>query len=287
MSGIKAHTIRIWERRYDLIKPQRTATNIRNYDHEDLMRLLNVSILKQIGYKISRIAAFSNKELSSYVVDASIDSDISDVVISTLVVAMLELDETKFLQVITGFIERNGFEYTFENVIIPLIDRLGLMCDSGLMNPVQRNFIFNLIRQKLIVAIDELDTGDLNRTGRRIIFFMPSKEWAEVILLYYSFIARAEGFDVLYLGTSIELDSLKSGFDIREDDILFFSVNEKCTDDELKRVVPFLNENYEKSLKIISGLNMEIKLKKIEGNLKNSRIVSSAGKFRKVVEEQE
>ena len=283
-SGIKAHTIRMWERRYGVINPNRTQTNIRYYSEDDLMRLLNISILKQIGYRISKIANLSNEDLKNYVITNIIEADNPEVHIETLVISMFSFDEYRFLKVLNGTIEKNGIEYTFEKVVMPLIDRLGLLCNEGMINPVQRNFIFNLIRQKLIVAIDELDAKEIRELSRRIIFFMPSAEWAEVILLYYSLIARMEGFEVLYLGTSIELDALKSGFDIREDDILFFSVNDKCTDDELKKVVPFLNENFEGALKIISGLNMKQKLEKIAGILKNSKIVSSAGAFRSVVE---
>jgi hypothetical protein len=157
------------------------------------------------------------------------------------------------------------------------------MCDKGIINQIQRRFIFNLIRQKLSASIDDLEVKNTKERPRRIIFFMPSMEWGEVNLLYYSMIARVEGFEVLYLGTSIELDSLGSICNIQDDDVLFFSVNSECTDDEINKVVPFLNENYQPSLKIISGINVPQKLETLKERLSNSRVVDSAGSFRKVV----
>jgi hypothetical protein len=115
---------------------------------------------------------------------------------------------------------------------------------------------------------------------------MPSVEWGEVDLLYYSLIARMEGFEVLYLGTSIELDSLSSICNIQDDDILFFSVNAQCTDEEIDRVVPFLNENYQASVKMISGINVPQKLEALKERLSNSKVIDSADSFREVVDGQ-
>lgn len=283
LSGIKAHTIRMWERRYGVIKPRRTTTNIRYYFEQDLLRILNISILTQIGYKISKIAYLSDEELRQFVLENIIEVDSPEVLIETLIVAMLSLDEYKFLQVLNGVIERKGIEYTFETVGLPFIERLGIMCDEGTINEVQRNFIFNLIRQKLIVAIDEIKRNDHNRPDNRIIFFMPKAEWGETSLLFYSLIARIEGYEVLYLGTSVPLESLKAVYKVNDKDILFFSVDSQCTEDEVNDAVPFLNDNYPDAVKIISGINVREKVEEIVKILKNSHLVCSAATLRRVL----
>ena len=283
LSGVKAHTIRMWERRYGVVNPMRTPTNIRYYSEQDLFRLLNISILKQIGYRISKIAHLSDDDLRRYVIENIIESDNPEVLIETLVVAMLSLDEYKFLHTLDESIKQNGLEYTFEKVVIPFIDRLGSLCDDGTINKVQRSFIFNLIRQKLIVAIDEVNREEKKKYENRMIFFMPQAEWGEINLLFYSYVARREGFDVLYLGTSVQYESLQTVYEVKDDDILFLSVDTKCSEEEINEVVPFLNENYTNSLKLISGIKMRKEVEKIVSSLNNSQLVCSVDAFRNIL----
>ena len=139
LSGIKAHTLRIWERRYEIIKPQRTETNIRFYSDLDMLRLLNIAILNSSGMRISKIAKLDDSDLRSSVIDLSIGSGDPEVQIETLVVAMLALDESKFLKIINGSVSNTGIENTFENVILPFLDRIGVLCENGTINPAQRH----------------------------------------------------------------------------------------------------------------------------------------------------
>lgn len=283
LSGVKAHTIRMWERRYGVVNPMRTPTNIRYYSEQDLFRLLNISILKQIGYRISKIADLSDDDLRRYVMENIIESDNPEVQIETLVVAMLSLDEYKFLHTLNGSIKQKGIEYTFEKVVIPFVDRLGPLCNDGTINKVQRSFIFNLIRQKLIVAIDEVNGEEIKRPENRMLFFMPQAEWGEINLLFYSYVARREGFDVLYLGTSVQYESLQTVYEVKDDDILFLSVDTKCSEEEMNKIVPFLNENYTNSLKLISGIKMRKEVERIVSSLNNSQLVCSVDTFRNIL----
>lgn len=154
LSGIKAHTLRIWEQRYGLINPKRTDTNIRYYDQDDLKLVLNVSLLKDNGFKISKIAEMSKKELQEVVVEVS-DKTTSFVdQIYGLTLAMIDLDEQRFEKIISSSTLKVGFERTMLNIIYPFLSKIGIMWLTDAVNPAQEHFITNLIRQKVIVAID-------------------------------------------------------------------------------------------------------------------------------------
>jgi DNA-binding transcriptional MerR regulator len=157
-SGIKAHTIRIWEVRYRLLKPSRTNTNIRYYDDEQLKRLLNISFLIKNGLKVSKISLMDSKEL--YDTLASFynrqDNDQStDEKINNLVVAMIELNEDLFEKVFSSAVHHLGFEHAVTKVVYPFLDKVGMLWTMGNIQPAQEHFISNLIRQKIIVAIDK------------------------------------------------------------------------------------------------------------------------------------
>jgi len=222
ISGIKAHTIRMWERRYQLIEPQRTSTNIRFYSDCDLRRLLNVAILNHNGIKISHIANFSEQEITKRVLDLSIDGLTNNVQIENMMVSLLELDEIKFLNTLSKSITRIGFATTVETIVFPFLERIGLLWQSGTINPAQEHFISNLIIQKLYAAIDkEMQTGVRKRL--RVVFFLPEFEHHEILLLFYNLIARKEGFQVVYLGSGVPFHDLKLVHRLRPADIFVTS----------------------------------------------------------------
>ena len=154
LSGIKAHTLRIWEKRYNLVEPKRTETNIRYYDDEDLKKVLNVALLNRNGLKISHIAGLKTEEINSKISDLSKGNQDSESVIDNLVISMIELDEKKFEKILSRTIMQAGFEETILYTIYPFFQKIGLLWQTGAINPAQEHFISNLVRQKLIVAID-------------------------------------------------------------------------------------------------------------------------------------
>ncbi len=207
ISGIKAHTIRIWERRYNIVEPKRTPTNIRYYSDADLKRLLNVSILNQNGIKISKIAHLDDEQLRGRVLDLCLDGRNNTVQIESMMVAMLDLDEHKFLNILSGSIIKLGFEESIEQILFPFLDRIGVLWQTGSINPGHEHFISNLVRQKLIVAIDN-EMQFKQPEGLKIIFFLPERELHELGLLFYNLMARKEGVEVIYLGVSVPMNDL-------------------------------------------------------------------------------
>lgn len=204
ITGIKAHTLRIWEKRYGILDPTRTETKIRTYSDKELAYILNVSMLNKSGHKISKIAKLENDELSKLVWNLKYNSsENSD---DKLILALVELDEILFRDTLTLLIDENGLEKTFTNFIIPFLDRIGIMYLIGTINPAQEHFITNLIRQKVIGEIDKLPIPDPTKDA--IMLYLPEHEWHELSLLFYQFILRKNGVNTFYLGQSLPYDSL-------------------------------------------------------------------------------
>lgn len=257
ISGIKAHTIRMWERRYGLIEPQRTETNIRFYSDCDLKRLLNVSILNHNGIKISHIAGLTDAEIKNRVLDLSIDGRSSSVQIESLMVAMLELDETKFLNGLSSTIIKLGFEVSVETVLFPFLERIGVLWQAGTINSAQEHFISNLIRQKLFVAIDnEMQSPVQN--GPRIIMFLSEHEQHEIGLLFYNLLARKEGMNVVYLGAGVPLEDLSLVHRLRPADVFMTSFITAMDKQEMEDLLREYHKRFPDIPFYLSGLQMEL-----------------------------
>ena len=219
LTGVKAHTIRIWEQRYNILAPNRTDTNIRFYTEEDLKHLLNVSLLNKNGYKISKISKMSEKDVREKVMDFSEKNFEFINQIDALTVAMIEFNEDGFEKLLATNILRIGFEETFINIIFPFLNRVGLLWQTAVIGPAQEHFISNLIRQKIIVAIDTQMPVKTEKT-KRYILFLPEKELHEHSLLFTNFIIRARGGQTLFLGTSVPIDDLISAHKYYKPDYL-------------------------------------------------------------------
>lgn len=222
LSGIKAHTIRIWEQRYHLIEPRRTDTNIRYYSDDDLIKLMNVSVLNQNGYKISKISQLDDSQISEIMFQLNNEIPLLSTQTESLVMALVEVDERHFNQVFEKSVENMGFENTVEQLIFPFLERIGVLWLAGTINPAQEHFITNLIRQKLIAAIDR-EGVKTEGTHPRILFYLPEGEFHEIGLLYYNYLARKADFEVLYLGTSVPFRDIIRVDEIRPAQILFTS----------------------------------------------------------------
>ena len=204
LSGIKAHTIRIWEKRYDLIKPKRTDTNIRYYDNDDLKHVLNVAALKRHGYKISAIAEMNEAEMAEKVIDiTSVESD-EEILIEGLVIAMIEFNARRFDKIINNSIMRIGFEETVVKLIYPFFVKIGFLWQVKAINPAHEHFISNLIREKFILAINNLD-HEPKLNAKQFVLFLPEGELHELGLLFYNYVILKAGHKVLYLGQSVPM----------------------------------------------------------------------------------
>lgn len=207
LSGIKAHTIRIWEKRHQLIVPQRTSTNIRYYSDDDLKKIINVSVLNNNGLKISKIAELTPSEMSQRVVELTQSTTETDVYIDQLIVAMVDLEEEQFDRVLSHLQLKFGFTEALFNVVYPFLEKIGILWQTGNITPAQEHFISNLIRQKLMVAIDSLPLAP--KSSKRVVLFLPENELHELGLLAYNYLARQLGFRTYYLGQHVPYTDLK------------------------------------------------------------------------------
>jgi DNA-binding transcriptional MerR regulator len=209
LSGIKAHTIRMWEQRYGILNPKRTETNIRFYDDSDLKNILNISLLNEHGYKISKIAKMSCHEISAEVCNlAYADSEHSQQM-NTLLLAMIEMDEERFDKVLSTIILQKGLERTMLQVIYPFLTKLGILWQTGNINPAQEHFVSNIIRQKLIVAIDGQVIARPD-SAPRYLLFLPEGELHEIGLLFMNYLLRSRNCHVMYLGQNLPFPDLIS-----------------------------------------------------------------------------
>jgi DNA-binding transcriptional MerR regulator len=206
LSGIKAHTIRMWEQRYGLLRPVRTATNIRTYCESDLRRLLNVTTLCARGRRISQVAQLSDEEIQAAVLACCNDVHDYHQQVNALLAAMLSFDEQRLNQLLSEASARLGFEKMMLFVAYPLLQRIGLMWLAGTVNPAQEHLLAHLLRQKILAATDALPS--VPATARRWVLFLPANELHELALLFMNYVLRARGQHTLYLGQNMPVEEL-------------------------------------------------------------------------------
>lgn len=206
LSGIKAHTIRVWEKRYNIFTPHRTDTNIRFYSEDDLKKLLNISILNKNGYKISELGAMSDTDILLKI-SSSIAIEINSRE-EKLLISLLEMDESLFHSVFKSWHKEYGFESTISDYIFPFFERIGIMWQCGTINPAQEHFFSNLIRGRLITETDRLGAS-INRDAKNIVLFLPEGEQHEIALLFYNYMFKKRGYRTIYLGQSVPFSNLE------------------------------------------------------------------------------
>lgn len=208
LTGIKAHTLRIWEQRYDFLQPKRTNTNIRYYTDEQLRLILNISMLNKNGIRISKIASMKWEDVQKEVLRLSTNRDEPDILLDSLIHSMIEFDESRFEKTLSKSIMKHGFEETFSKVVFPMMERTGILWATGVVRPAQEHFISNLIRRKLCVAIDNQFVKEDEKT-RRFVLFLPEGETHELLLLFTEYVLRARNHHVAYIGNSLPFNDIE------------------------------------------------------------------------------
>jgi MerR family transcriptional regulator, light-induced transcriptional regulator len=250
LSGIKAHTLRIWEQRYNLLQPKRTDTNIRFYDDDDLKLILNVALLNENGVKISKIASMAPNELREEVMKLTERSLTHDDQIHALTICMIEMDEERFDKILSTNILKLGFEQTMLNIIYPFMSKIGLLWQTGAINPAHEHFISNLVRQKLIVAID----GQITQSGgKKFLLFLPEGELHEISLLFASYLIKSKGHKVIYLGQSTPNDDLLSVYKLHQPDYLLTVITTSPSSEYVQDYVTALSERFTNSQILVTG----------------------------------
>jgi DNA-binding transcriptional MerR regulator len=282
LSGIKAHTLRIWEQRYNLLLPKRTDTNIRFYDDADLKLILNVALLNDNGYKISKIAGMSGAEMKEEVIKLTEKTLTHDDQINALTICMVEMDEERFDKVLSTNILKIGFEQTMLNIIYPFMSKIGVLWQTGAINPAQEHFISNLIRQKLIVAIDaQIYKGG----GKKFLLYLPEGEHHEISILFAAYLIKLKGHKVIYLGQSTPDDDLDSVYNLHQPEYLMTVITTSPNAENVQEYIDALSERFNKANIIVSGyqiVGQDIKLPK---NVKSLNYIRQVREYLEEMEE--
>ncbi|MFY0599573.1 MAG: MerR family transcriptional regulator [Cyclobacteriaceae bacterium] len=255
LSGIKAHTIRIWEQRYQIIKPHRTETNIRFYDDEALKLILNVSLLNAHGFKISKIAKMNDGEMQREVMSITEENSNFDDQIHALTIAMIDLNEVRFEKVLSSNVLKIGFEDTMLKIIYPFLSKIGILWQTGAVNPAQEHFISNLIRQKLIVAIDGQYEPPA-ASAKKFLLYLPEGELHEISLLFSDLIIRSRKNKSIYLGQSLPVNDVKSVYEYYNPDYVLTVLTSIPGSSEIQNYVDSLSSIFSKSTLLISGMQV-------------------------------
>jgi len=266
LSGIKAHTIRIWEKRYGIIKPARTDTNIRYYCDTELKRLLNIAILNRYGMRISDISKLSDSEMNEKVLNVFSDSSNAENNIENLTIAMVEMDEHKFDRILSRYIMNKGFESSVINIIFPFFEKIGLLWQTGSINPAHEHFVSNLFRQKLMVAIDNVVVTE-NKDAKRFILFLPEGEYHELALLFYYYLVKKSGKLVYYLGSSVPFNDVVETSKMVSPDYLFTSLTSSLNKDDVIEYLRNLSQTFPFQKIFVTGLLIKENLTELPSNI--------------------
>ncbi|HCS21494.1 MAG TPA: helix-turn-helix-type transcriptional regulator [Bacteroidetes bacterium] len=252
ITGIKAHTLRIWEQRYNLIEPKRTSTNIRYYTDDDLRFILNVSILNNSGIKISEIAGMKAEDIREKVVSLSENSTSFSAQVKSLSKAMFALDEAEFNRILADSILRSGLEDTMIHLVFPFLHQIGVLWVTGAIHPAHEHFITNLIRQKLFVAIDA-QTGNTREKGKKFLLFLPEGEPHEIGLLFANYMLRKRGHAVVYLGQNLPFEDLRHVFNFYEPEYVVSVLTSGMNPEEVQDFVDRIALSWPKAQILLTG----------------------------------
>ena len=210
-SGIKAHTIRIWEKRYNLLDPQRTETNIRRYSLENLRKLLNISLLYNHGFKISKISTLDKEEINRLVRNLALKPSSEQIYINAFKLAMIDFDSSLFDINYDEILMHHEFEYLFINIFMPLMRELGVLWQTGVLSPAHEHFLTNLIKQKIHIQTERHQRKVQKKMTQPIfVLFLPENEIHELGILYLNYLILSKGYSTILLGQSTQISNLNT-----------------------------------------------------------------------------
>ncbi len=269
ISGIKAHTIRIWEKRYNLFSPARTGTNIRYYDNTHLKKILNISTLLNNGYKISKIGELADQEVFSeiykiYEANAT-TVDKYTVYVNQLIAISMEFNQAGFEKIFNSCVLKYGFPAVVENILYPLFNRVGILWQSSKINPAQEHFISNIARQKFFSAIDSIPGSTIAKGN--CLLFLPEHEEHEIGLLYCNYLLLSSGYQTTYLGQRLPFENLADAVKFINPSHLVLFLVTQIPGKDAQKYITALSAEFPDTQIVICGGSMLLKLAKPPSNI--------------------
>ncbi len=280
LSGIKAHTLRIWEKRYSLLTPERTDTNIRRYSLDSLRKLLNITLLYNHGFKISKIASLNSDEIPKLVRSIALKANSEQVSINAFKLAMINFDYELFDANYEEISDNHEFEHIFMQIFMPLMKELGILWQTGAISPAHEHFITNLVKQKIHLQTEALQRNKFNNQEHPIfVLFLPENEIHELGILYLNFLILSKGYRTIFLGQSLQTSSLETLYSY---DSKFIFVSYLTVEPNSEEIMPFLDrffkqvlEKHESKLIIFGPQQVAINKENLPGKIELYRSVES------------
>ena len=265
LSGIKAHTIRIWEQRYTFLNPQRTETNIRYYSNDELKTVLNIALLNKYGYKISHIDKMSEDEMKDKILSLSQAQAQQERIVNDLIHYMVDLRLEEFESSLDTYIMAKGIERTITQIIFPFLERIGILWITNHVNPAQEHLVTNIIRQKLIVGIEStVSHVQINKT---ILLFLPEGEHHELGILFMYYLLKSRGVKVLYLGANVPVKDVEYVAQLKKPEFLYTHLTSVAHNFNFERFLSHISSRVSNTPLIVSGLLTHQYKKKVPNNI--------------------
>jgi DNA-binding transcriptional MerR regulator len=246
LTGIKAHTIRMWEKRYDLLEPERSKTNIRSYNLRNMQKLLNINFLNTNGFKISKIAALDENEITTKVRELSISENIEHHSFNAFKLSMLNFNHQLFYKTYNQLLEEKSFRQIFNEILHPFIINIGMLWQTQTISSAHERFITSHIRQKILIHIERLQSIDPRPRTKTFVLFLPVNEVNDLGLLYINYELLSKGYHTIYLGENIPTENLKQLNNLYKDITYISYLTEMPS---MKNISTYLDDIYETSLK--------------------------------------
>jgi DNA-binding transcriptional MerR regulator len=269
LSGIKAHTLRIWEQRYNFLKPHRTDTNIRYYSNDELKTILNIALLNKYGFKISHIDKMSAGEVQEKILSLNQLQAQQERVVHELIQQMIDMEMDSFEKTINQFIAVKGIERTITQIIFPFLEKIGILWLTNHINPAQEHLVSNVIRQKLISGIEAVQTP--LKSNKTILLFLPEGEYHELGLLFMYYLLKNRGINVLYVGSSVPLKDVEYVVSYKKPDYLYTHLTTVGQSFNFERFLLQVTEKFRHIPIVISGQLTNTYEKKIPSSINFKR----------------
>lgn len=277
LSGIKAHTIRIWEQRYSFLKPARTGTNIRFYSNEELKKILNVALLNKYGFKISHIDRMNEAEIKERILSLNQLEAQQERIVNGLIQNMIDLDMDGFENTLNNFIAVKGIEKTIFHIIFPFLEKIGILWMTNHIVPAQEHLVSNIIRQKLIAGIDTI--SNRVRLNKTVLLFLPEGEYHELGLLFMNYLLKNRGVNTIYLGCSVPANDVEYVVKLKHPDYIYTHLTTVGPKFNFDKFIAAVNKKFADTPVIVSGQLTHTYEKKIHPPLHFKKSYSEVMEF--------
>jgi MerR family transcriptional regulator, light-induced transcriptional regulator len=272
LSGVKAHTLRIWEQRYNFLRPARTCTNIRYYSNQQLKTILNIALLNKHGFKISHISRMPPNEICEKILSLNDPCAVQARIVNELIHEMVDLDMERFECIISSHIQAKGIERTVMQILFPFLEKIGILWQTGHINPAQEHLVCNIIRQKLVVAIETSVTH--LKLDKTVLLFLPEGEHHELGLLFMYYLLKSRGASTIYLGANVPLRDAAYVVDYKKPDLAFIHLTGTCPHFHFEKFLSGIHQEFGGTPTIISGPVTEDYRKKLPPSIQLKRSLS-------------